>query len=37
MNHILVQDKLYADYFKQQQQHASKPSLLGRFFKKFAT
>lgn len=37
LNHILVQDKLYADYFKQQQQHASKPSLLGRFFKKFAT
>lgn len=37
MNHILAQDKHYADYFKQQQQHASKPSLLGRFFKKFAT
>src|SRR5574344_1370174 len=33
LNHILVQDKHYADYFEQQK--SSKKSLLGRFFKQF--
>ena len=36
LNHILIQDKHYADYFEeQQQQKNNKPSLLKNFFKRF--